>query len=87
MTYDLHTLRGDIFGGVTAAYFDDSAAMVIERVMDIARREQTAFIVMGLSGAVAHTLHSLNILQGVPEDRVVETVREAREAAKSLLNG
>ena len=52
--------------------------MVIEQLMDIARREHTAFIVMGLSGSVAHTLHTLNILQGIPENQVVETVQEAR---------
>ena len=60
--------------------------MVIKQLMDIARREHTAFIMMGLSGTVAHTLHTLNILQGTPENQVVETVQEAREAAKNLLN-
>ena len=76
-----------IFDFSGATYVDDSAAMVIEQLLDVARSEHTEFIVMGLSGAVAHTLHTLNILQDIPEDRVVETVQEAREVAKGVLNG
>ena len=69
-----------IFDFAGATYFDDSAAMVVEQLMDVARRERTEIIVMGLSGSVAHTLYTLNILQNVPEDRLVETVQEARES-------
>ena len=72
-----------IFDFSGATYLDDSAAMVIEQLTDIARKEHAAFIVMGLSGTVAHTLHTLNILQGIPEGQVVETVREAREVARA----
>ncbi len=75
-----------IFDFSGATYVDDSAAMVIEQLMDVARKEHTEFIVMGLSGTVAHTLHTLNILQGIPEERVVETVQEARAVAKGLLD-
>ena len=74
-----------IFDFSGATYVDDSAAMVIEQLMDVARKEHTECIVMGLSGTVAHTLHTLNILQGIPEERVVETVQEARAVAKRLL--
>ena len=76
-----------IFDFAGATHFDDSAAMVIEQLMDVARREHTEVIVMGLSGSVAHTLYTLNILQNVPEDRLVETVQEAREVARACLNG
>ena len=76
-----------IFDFSGATYFDDSAAIVIEQLMDVAEREQTEVIVMGLSGSVAHTLHTLNILQDIPEDRLVETVQEAREVARACLNG
>ncbi|MCY3819457.1 MAG: SulP family inorganic anion transporter [Gammaproteobacteria bacterium] len=76
-----------IFDFSGATHFDDSAAMVIEQLMDVAEREQTEVIVMGLSGSVAHTLHTLNILQDMPGDRLVETVQEAREVARACLNG
>ncbi len=76
-----------IFDFSGATHFDDSAAMVIEQLMDVAEREKTEVIVMGLSGSVAHTLHTLNILQDIPGDRLVETVQEAREIARDCLNG
>ena len=73
------------FSGTT--YLDDSAAMVIRQLMDVAAEARTEFIVMGLSGSVADTLHTLNILQHMPEDHIVETLDEAQQAASNLLNG
>ena len=75
-----------IFDFSQATYVDDSAAMVIKQLLDIATEEQTEFIVMGLAGSVAKTLHALNILRNVPEDRIVKTLDEARQAAKDLLD-
>ncbi len=76
-----------IFDFSDAIYLDDSAAMVIEQLMEVATKEQTEFIVMGLSGSVANTLQTLNILQQVPEDHLVATLDEARQVANELLNG
>ena len=76
-----------IFDFSEAAYLDDSAAMVIEQLMDVATGEQTEVIIMGLSGAVENTLQTLAILQRVPPERVVETLDEARPVAKALLDG
>ena len=75
-----------IFDFSGATYIDDSAAMVIEQLLEVATKEQTEFIVMGLSGSVANTLQTLNILQQVPEDQIVATLDEARRAANELLN-
>ena len=74
-----------VFDFSGATYLDDSAAMVIETLFDVAAKEQTEFIVLGLTATVSHTLHALNILQRVPEDHVVETLDEARELAVELL--
>jgi hypothetical protein len=41
---------------------------------------------MNLSGTVADALHSLNVLKGIPKDRFVDTLDEARQLAKSLLD-
>lgn len=76
-----------IFDFSRATYLDDSAAMVIKKLMDIAREEQTEFIVMGLSGSVAKTLQALAVLAQVPKQQVVSTLDEARQAAKDLLGG
>ncbi len=75
-----------IFDFSGTSYLDDSAAMVIEQLMDVARRENTAYILMGLSGTVSHTLHALNILRQVPPAQLVETLEEARNVARALLS-
>ncbi len=74
-----------IFDFSGATYLDDSAAMVIEQLIDTANKAQTQCIVMGLSGSVENTLYTLDILRHVPEDHIVETLGEARAAAKALL--
>ena len=74
-----------IFDFSDATYMDDSAAMVMERLMDVADEARTGFIVMGLSGSVENTLHALNILKKVPEDHVVDKLDDARQVAKDLL--
>ena len=76
-----------IFDFSQATYVDDSAAMVIEQLIDVARNQRTAVVVMGLSGSVAKTLRALDILQRVPDDRVVATVEQARAIASALLRG
>ena len=64
---------------------DDSAALVVERLMKVATEEQTEFIVMGLSMYVAHTLNTFDILRHVPQDHVVETLDEAKQVAYNLI--
>ena len=66
-------------------YMDDSAAMVVEQLIEIAFDEDTACIVMGLSGQAAGTLEALNVLGRVPADRFVATRDEARETARRIL--
>ena len=74
-----------IFDFSGATYIDDSAAMMIRRLLATAGKEDTGCIVMGLAGKVAGTLHTLDILRDLPEDHVVETMDEARSVAIRLL--
>ena len=74
-----------IFDFSDTVYIDDSAAMVIGKLLDIAAESGTECIVMGLRDDVAATLRSLDILGGVPADRVVETLDEARRIAREAL--
>ena len=67
-------------------YMDDSAALVVEQMINTADNEETACIVMGLDGLPATTLRALNILQNVPEDHFADTLDEAREIARSILD-
>ena len=74
-----------IFDFSGATYIDDSAAMVIEQLMDVAEKERTGVIVAGLSGSVAKTLHALGIMRHVPKEHVVGTRDEARLVASAFL--
>ena len=74
-----------IFDFSGTVYIDDSAAMVIGKLLEIAAESGTECIVMGLRDDVAVTLRSLDILGGVPTDRVVETLDEARQIARETL--
>ena len=74
-----------IFDFSGATYVDDSAAMVIEQLMDVAEKGRTGVIVTGLSGSVAKTLQALGIMQHVPEGHVVGTLDDARRVASAFL--
>ena len=76
-----------IFDFSETIYLDDTAAMVINQLIDIAKKEHTETIIKGLSDPVAKTLHALDILRHVPEHHIVETRDQARQIAKKLLNG
>ena len=74
-----------IFDFTDTVSVDDSAALVVEQLIDVAMDEDTECIVMGLAGRPATTLLALNVLRRVPEDHIVETLDEARKIAKQLL--
>ncbi len=66
-------------------YVDDSAALVVEQLIETAIEEDTAVIIMALKGNPAVTLAALNVLHRVPEDRFVANLEEAREVAGKIL--
>ena len=74
-----------IFDFTETDYMDDSAAMVVEQMIDVAMDEDTEPIVMGLSGSVERNLRALNTLHRVPADRFVTNRDEAREVAERIL--
>ena len=75
-----------IFDFSDTAYIDDSAAMVIGQLLEIADESGTECIVMGLSDDVGKTLRSFDILENVPSLRIVQTLDEAREVARQSLD-
>ena len=75
-----------IFDFSDTVYIDDSAAMVIGQLLEIAAKSETECIVMGLGDDPAATLRSLDILGGMPPGRIVETFDEARRAAGEVLD-
>ena len=74
-----------IFDFSNATYVDDSAAMLIRQLLDLAGEEETQCVVVGLSGSVADTLRALDVLRGVPAAQVVATLDDARQIALKLL--
>lgn len=68
-------------------YMDDSAALVLERMIDLAIAEDTTCVVLGLGGRAAITLHALKVLRRVPADRFVATLDDAQATARRLLEG
>ena len=71
------------FSGTT--YIDDSAAITIEQLLDIAAESGTECVVMGLSDGAATMLRSLDVLDRVPSSRIVGTLDEARDVALEIL--
>ena len=74
-----------IFDFSETTYLDDSAAMVVERLIQVAAEKDTEVIMAGIPDAITNTLRTLNILQQVPAERRVRDVDEAREVAYNLL--
>ncbi len=67
-------------------YVDDSAALVVEQLIDTAEEENTPCIVMGLDGFPHDTLMSLNVLKKISEGRFVADIDGAREVANRILD-
>ena len=64
-------------------YIDDSAALVVEQMIDSAIAENTECIVMGLTGSPAAGLRALDVL----ENHIVAGMDEARKTAQRILEG
>ena len=67
-------------------YVDDSAALVVEQLVETAVIQDTHCIVMGLSGMPARNLRALDVLKRVPPKQIVGNWDEAREVAARLLS-
>ena len=66
-------------------YMDESAALVMERLVETATLHETSCIVMGLGGMPAKNLEALNVLKHIPSDQRVQTWNQARLVAARLL--
>ena len=68
-------------------YMDDSAALVVERLIDTAKDEDTGCIIIGLTEELANGLNALKALDAVPQSQIAPTLEDARPIAKRLLQG
>ena len=67
-------------------YVDDSAALVVEQMIDVAIDENTETIVMGLAGRPEITMKALGVLDKVPECQFVKDIDEASAVALNILD-
>lgn len=67
------------------SYIDDSAALVVEQLIDAAMEHDTECIVIGLDNLPSGSLQSLDVLHRVPGDHFVKSFDEARVIAARLL--
>ncbi len=74
-----------IFDLSETIHVDDSSALVIEQLMQVAISEKTEVIVVGMSNTVEDTFDAFDVLRNVPEVRTVHTLDEARDIARELL--
>ena len=66
-------------------YVDDSAALVVEQLVETAITMNTQCIVMGLSGRPADNLAALDVFKRVPADHIVANMDDARAVAARVL--
>ncbi len=67
------------------SYIDDSAALVVEQLIDAAMEHDTECIVIGLDSLPSGSLQSLDVLHRVPGDHFVASFDDARLIAARLL--
>ncbi len=67
------------------SYMDDSAALVVEQLIDAAMEHDTECIVIGLDSLPEGSLQSLDVLHRVPGDHFVAGFDDARVIAARLL--
>ena len=76
-----------IFDFSDTTFLSHSATVVIERLLDTAAATRTEVVMAGLTDPVAKNLGTLDVLRRVPEERIVNTMDDARRVAASLLGG
>ena len=66
-------------------FIDDSAALVVEQMIDVAVTENTQCILAGLGGVPETALRALNAIDNVPEEHIVDNLEEAKVVALQML--
>ena len=74
-----------IFGLSNATHVDDSAAHLLAQVIDRAKQTRTEIVVFGINDRIRGPLFAFDVLDRIPDDRIVATEKEARDLAWSLL--
>ena len=74
-----------IFDLSDTTHVDDSSANLLALLLDRAKQTNTEIVVCGVTDRIRRTLHAFGVLDRIPQDRLVETQKDARELAWMLL--
>ena len=77
--------RSSITVSSTSTTADDSAAHLLAQVIDRAKQTRTEIVVFGINDRIRGPLFAFDVLDRIPDDRIVATEKEARDLAWSLL--
>lgn len=66
-------------------YMDDSAALVVGQLIDVAIAEGTECVVMGYECSAVENLQALDVLARIPVERFVSNMDEARDISREIL--
>ena len=76
-----------IFNMSRTVYIDDSAAVIIGDLIQIAMAQRSrTFIIAGLTDDVSNTLHSMGLLDRVPKENFAADMEEAMQIVRSMLS-
>ena len=74
-----------IFDLSDTTHLDDSSAHLLALLLDRAKQTNTEIVVCSVTDRIHKTLYAFGILDRIPEGRLVETQRDARKLAWTLL--
>ena len=75
-----------VFDMSRTVYLDDSASVIIGELVQIAMAQRSrTFIIAGLTDSVANTLHSMGLLDRVPNEHFAVGMEEAMQIVRSML--
>ncbi len=66
-------------------HVDGSAAHLLAQIIDRAKQTRTEIVVFGINDRIRRPLFAFDVLDRIPEDRIVETEKEARDIFRPLL--
>lgn len=75
-----------IFDMSRTVYLDESAAVIMSELLQIAMAQRSRFLVIaGLQGDALKTLNSMGLLDRVPKERFVADLQEAKQMVRPVL--
>ena len=75
-----------VFDLSRTAYVDDSAAVIISELIQIATAQQSrTFVLSGMNDDVARTLNSMGLLDQVPKENIAADMKEAKQIIRPML--